>query len=153
MVIVTVISYIEPPSLHKVYLGFCSSLHAQNHELKTMVFVHTVLLVTCTNHGLETMVLCTVFYGCFLYNYMKRKYIKSKAYDSSPSGKPNIFYRRGARFTPCLHPFVCTQIPLGLRLIFKVRAMCAHHTWTCLILHLAFLFRFSFCSFLQYANV
>ena len=83
----------------------------------------------CTRHG---------FYGCFLYILnMKRKYMKSTIYESSPSGKLNVFCLRGARFKTCLHPSSCTQIALDLRLT----------------LHLAFLFQFSFCSYLQHANV
>ena len=71
------------------------------------------------------MVLYTVFYGCFLYSLnMKKKYIKFKAFNSSHSGKPNIFYFRGAKFKPCLHPFVCTQMSFGLRLIFIFKSVC-----------------------------
>ena len=55
------------------------------------------------NHGFVHM----VFYGCFLYNlHMKKKYIKVKVYDSCPSGKPTKLYLIGARFKPCLHPYV-----------------------------------------------
>ena len=35
--------------------------HAQNHGFEAMVSVHTVFLMTCTIHGLRTMVLCTRF--------------------------------------------------------------------------------------------
>ena len=55
LMIMMMISHIDPP------LYTTPTLHAQNHGLGTMVFVHTVLFVTCTNHGLGTMVLCTRF--------------------------------------------------------------------------------------------
>ena len=90
-----------------------------------MVFMHTVSLVTCTNHGLEPWFYAHGFLWLFPLQFeYGKKYIKSKAYDSSPSGKPNILYLRGARFKPCLHPFVCTQMSLGPRLIFIFTSVC-----------------------------
>ena len=119
-----VISHIEPPLYTSSTRVFIALFMHKTMGLEQ--FVHTVFLVTSvTNHGLGTMVLYTVFYGCFLYSLnMKKKYIKFKAFNSSHSGKPNIFYFRGAKFKPCLHPFVCTQMSFGLRLIFIFKSVC-----------------------------
>ena len=71
---------------------------------------------------------------------MKRKDTKSKALSSCFSGKSILLYLGGARFEPCLFPFVCTQIFLGHYF---------HYMWICLILYL----RLSFSSYFQHANV
>ena len=60
--------------------------------------MHMVLL--CDMH--KIMVLCTVSYGGFMckLNMESKNTLEFEVYNSSPSGKPNIFYLRGARFKP-----------------------------------------------------
>ena len=119
MVMVMVISHIEPP-FTQALLGFlqlssCIKPQVWNHGFCAHGFACDMHKLWAWNHGFVH----TVFYACCLYNLnMKRKYMKFEAYKSSLSGKPNIFYLRGARFKPSLHPSICTQMPLGLRLIF-----------------------------------
>ena len=61
------------------------------------------------------MVLCTRIYTFVSYRIlnMKRKDTKSKALSSCFRSKSILLYLGGARFEPCLFPFVCTQIFLG----------------------------------------
>ena len=84
------------------------------------------------------MVLCTRIYTFVSYRIlnMKRKDTKSKALSSCFSGKSILLYLGGSRFKPCLLPFVCTQIFLGLGVYL-------HYMCICFILCL----RFSFSSY------
>ena len=74
------------------------------------------------------MVLCTRFYTFVSYAKlnMKWKYIKSKAYDSSPSGKLIVSYLGGTRFKTLFVP-LCMQKNISRPIFYIYKCFCNGH--------------------------
>ena len=129
VIVMMIISHIEPPlytSLTRVFIGLsmlltCTKPWAWTHGFWAHGF-------SCGMHktmGLEHGFVHTVLYGCFPMPFeYEKKYITFKVLGSSPNGKINVFYLGGARFKSCLHPSICTRMPLGPRIIFIFIIVC-----------------------------